>query len=161
MNKKFKRQRERLKGKKNKINLSIPIIPDAPKTICKKQSGKLITKTIRIQSSEEDRIIYTYERNDDYNVLDVTNVSQQTWINGDWVTVRRFDSEDGFLHVHNKLSIHDSDGFKTIVGVKQKGDPHIWLTWAIDDIKKRFVDSKRTFLKRSNQFTKWEIDKEK
>lgn len=161
MDKKFKRQRNRLKGKKKTVCTFLPIISMVPNKLPPKMLGKLITGTIKIQSSEEDQIIYTYERDNNYKILDVINVSQQTWVSGDWATVVRFDSENGFLHVHRKLSIQNQNGIKMVVSEKQKDDPQTWLTWAIDDIKKNFFNYKSDFLKRSNLSIKKEIDNEK
>lgn len=48
-----------------------------------------------------------------------------------------------------KISLNSQDEIISTSGVKKKGNPHNWLTWAIEDTKQRCLDYKRGFLKRS------------
>jgi hypothetical protein len=100
--------------------------------------------------TEKDRINYIYKRDSLGKVIEVTNVSYDINIRDEWVTIVRYDSSHGILHVHRKISFTDPRDTPSTLGVKRKGDHTKWLTWAISDIKSKFEDYKRGFLKRSN-----------
>lgn len=104
--------------------------------------------------SEEDKVVYVYEVYEDGKIAEVVNVSYQVFIKDDWVTILRFDSEHGFLHGHMRISIDDPTEITFTAGVKRKGDPHTWLTWAVERIKKTYPDYKRGLLKRSKSIDK-------
>lgn len=102
-----------------------------------------------IYLSESDRItrISLVDRN--RKVLEVTNVSYEIRIDYKWMTIIRYDSSHGFLHRHTRFSLDDPVEVVERENVKQKGDPDSWYTWAIEDIKKRFMEYRIGFTKRS------------
>lgn len=99
--------------------------------------------------THEDRITYLYKRNSNKEITEVTNVSYEIFIDDEWITIVRYDSSHGELHCHRRVSLEDPQDTPTTLGVKKKGSHNNWLTWAINDIKERFEDYKRGFLKRS------------
>lgn len=100
--------------------------------------------------SPTDRLTYIYIFDINANVTtEVVNVSYEIKIEGDWQTIIRYDSAHGHLHKHSRVSLNDEKEITTREGVKQKGDPKSWLTWAIQDIQKHFVEYRRLFYKRS------------
>ena len=104
--------------------------------------------------THEDRITYLYKRGPNREIIEVTNVSYEILINEEWTTIIRYDSSHGELHRHKKVSLEDDRDTPTTIGVKKKGSHGNWLTWAIADIKSRFEDYKRGFLKRSKVIDK-------
>ena len=109
-----------------------------------------------INLTDEDKVIYIYECEERNKVVEVVNVSYQILIDSNWITILRFDSEHGYLHGHRRVSLNSEREIFFTTGVKKKGDPHKWLTWAVQYLKKNYNDYKRGFLKRSRK-----VDKEK
>ena len=130
----------RIKKRKNKFK---------NKTLLKED---LVPKDISL--TDEDRITYLYKRGSDGEIIEVTNVSHDTKIGEEWITIVRYDSSHGELHRHIRVSLQDEKDTPTTIGVKKKGSHDNWLTWAINDIKQRFEDYKRGFLKRSKVIDK-------
>ncbi len=107
-----------------------------------KNSDQLLTAT--------DRLIYIYIIDTNTNkTIEVVNVSYEVKIEGKWKTIIRYDSAHGYLHKHSRISFADEKETTTRDRVKQKGDPKRWLTWAIQDIQKNFLEYRRLFFKRS------------
>lgn len=114
-------------------------------------------KTIEIDSkflkeislTSSDKITYSYKRDKNRTIVEVTNVSYEIKIKENWITIVRYDSSHGYLHRHMLISILNQSDTPTTFGVRKKGTHDIWLTWAINDIKKRFEEYKKGFLKRS------------
>lgn len=102
-----------------------------------------------INLTDEDMIIYTFETDEEGSATKIVDVSYQTFINNEWVTILRYDSEHGFLHRHMRISLYSQAEILSTDGVKKKGTPHNWLTWAIEDTKNRYLDYERGFLRRS------------
>ena len=124
------------------------------KNIPVKQNKKIDYKKVNkiyseINLSEHDMIIYMFETDEEGTITKIVNVSYQTYINNTWMTILRYDNEHGFLHRHMRISLCSQDEIISTAGVKKKGTPHNWLTWAIEDTKDRYFDYKRGFLKRS------------
>lgn len=99
--------------------------------------------------SYEDRITIIYQINNNEEITEVVNVSYEIYIKERWVTILRYDSEHGFLHRHMRILISDDQEIRTRMGVIRRGNPHKWLTWAIDDLHKTYLDHKRGFVKRN------------
>lgn len=108
---------------------------------------KIITKKFEsyINLTPEDRIIYIYEKNLKGDITKVVDVSYDSFISNNWVTIIRFDSEHGHLHYHKRISINNLELFVSEIGVIKKGTPKKWLTWAINNIKTRYLDYKNNF----------------
>ena len=98
---------------------------------------------------DTDRIIYVYKRNTKRDISEITNVSYEIRIKAEWITIVRYDSSHGYLHRHLAISINNPSDTPSTVGVIRKGSHQKWLTWAINDIKKRYLDYKKGFLRRS------------
>lgn len=121
--------------------------------------GNIVERSLKQKSAEitltdEDRVIYVYECDEKNEIVEVVNVSYQALIDDSWVTILRFDSEHGYLHGHRKVSLNDETEVVYTAGVKKKGSPHKWLTWAVQYLKKNCDDFKRSFLKRSRRIDK-------
>lgn len=102
-----------------------------------------------INITEEDRIVYVWEENEKNDIIEVVNVSYETLIGKRWITVVRYDSEHGFLHRHQRISLDDETEIETTVGVKKKGTAKAWLTWAVEELKNKCWDYKMGFIKGS------------
>jgi hypothetical protein len=122
----------------------------AHKVAKKKEKGFLLTKKSDQLLTTIDRLTYIYVIDINTNkTIEVVNVSYEIKIEGDWKTIIRFDSAHGYLHRHSRVSLDDEKETTTRDSVKQKGDPKRWLTWAIHDIQKNFIEYRRLFFKRS------------
>ena len=103
-----------------------------------------------IYLSESDRITRVSVVDGNRKILEITNVSYEIKIGDEWMTIIRYDSSHGFLHRHTRFSLDDSVEVVERENVKQKGSPDNWYTWAIEDIKHRFLVYRASFTKRSN-----------
>lgn len=112
-----------------------------------KEHIKTIPKEIYLTSM--DRITHISLKDKDGNITEVINVSYEINFDNMWVTLLRFDSHHGYLHRHTRISLNDEGEVEDTVGVKRKGNPHLWYTWAIQNIKKRFIEYRTNFVKRS------------
>jgi hypothetical protein len=122
----------------------------AHKVAKKKEKSFLVTKKSDQLLTAIDRLTYIYVIDINTNkTIEVVNVSYEIKIEGDWKTIIRFDSAHGYLHRHSRVSLDDEKETTTRDSVKQKGDPKRWLTWAIHDIQKNFIEYRRLFFKRS------------
>lgn len=112
----------------------------------KPKSFRIISNSFLL--SENDRLTYIFQIDEQGKVIEVTNVSYDILIKDSWMTVIRYDSEHGFLHRHSRISLSNPEEIETTIGVKKKGDPRVWLTWAIDDIKSRYLEYRKKFTKK-------------
>lgn len=96
----------------------------------------------------EDQIIYIYECDENNKTTEVVNVSYQISIEDRWITIIRFDSEHGYLHRHRKVSIDNEIEVVSTAGVVKRGGPRHWLTWAVEHLKKNYLDYRKNFLKK-------------
>ena len=112
---------------------------------------KIITTAIsrEFNLSDTDKITYTKAVDQNNNILEVVNVSYEVRINEEWMTIWRYDSEHGYLNCHMRVSLSNTAETVTTASVKKKGTPHGWFTWAIDNIKKNYLNYRRGFFKRS------------
>lgn len=106
--------------------------------------------------SETDKITYTKGVNDKNIIIEVINVSYEVNINDQWVSIWRYDSEHGYLHCHMRISLQNSSETVTNVHVIKKGTPHTWFTWAINDIKKNYLNYRKGFMRRSKLIDNYE-----
>lgn len=102
-----------------------------------------------IYLSHADRITHVSLRNTERRVVEVINVSYEINIDGEWITIVRFDSHHNYLHRHIRISLDDEREIEDTVGVKKKGEPALWYTWAIQYIKVKFIEYRTKFTKRS------------
>lgn len=95
----------------------------------------------------QDQVTYIYKiENGKY--IEVTNVSYEIKIENKWMTIVRYDSAHGYLHRHMRISLDNSDD--TTGGEVEQGSPHDWLTIAVADIRKSFLEYRRQFFERSD-----------
>lgn len=99
--------------------------------------------------TEIDRITHIRRVDSKRTILEVVNVSYETKVEDEWMTIVRYDSTHGFLHRHLRVSLDDPKEIINTTGVKSKGTVHTWYTWAIKDILLNYPDYKRAFMKRS------------
>lgn len=114
-----------------------------------KKTILIIKKSVEISLTDEDKIIYIYECNEKNDIVEIVNVSYLIFTKEKWITILRFDSEHGYLHGHRRISLNNEREVVFTAGVKKKGGPHRWLTWAVQYLKKNCLDYKRGFLRRS------------
>ncbi|MFZ5933188.1 MAG: DUF7718 family protein [Patescibacteria group bacterium] len=113
----------------------------------KEITPKIVTH--RFYLSESDRLTYSYELDKKREISKVVNVSLEVCIDDKWVTIVRYDSEHGYLHRHMRVSLDNPSDTPTTIGVRKKGNPHNWLTWARKDISKNFINYRTGFFRRS------------
>ncbi|MBI2039987.1 hypothetical protein HYT18_02860 [Candidatus Microgenomates bacterium] len=121
--------------------------------LTKKYTPKKI-ESYKIESNEiilteTDRITHIRRVDSKRTILEVVNVSYETKVDEEWMTIVRYDSTHGFLHRHLRISLDDSREIINTTGVKKKGTVHVWYTWAIHDLLLRHQDYKKGFMKRS------------
>lgn len=143
-----RKHRKRKKFARPENVITIPVKQE------KEPKSQIISKSAEFPLTDEDKVIYVYEINAAQKVSEVVNVSYQALMVGSWVTLLRFDSEHGFLHGHRRISLRNEQEVVFTAGVKRKGTPHHWLTWAIEYLIKNHLDYKKSFLKRSETFDK-------
>lgn len=111
------------------------------------ESSKIETNEIVL--TEADKITHIRRVDSKRTILEVVNVSYETKIDDEWMTIVRYDSTHGFLHRHLRISFDSSEEIINTVGVKKKGTVRVWYTWAIKDILSKYLDYKNGFIKRS------------
>lgn len=139
MGKKFNRKRR--KSKPEKI-FNIPVAREIKK-------AKTFQRSAPIILTPEDQIIYIYECDENNKTIEVVNVSYQILLDSDWVSIIRFDSEHGYLHRHRRISVMNAIEVVSTAGVVKKGSPRHWLTWAVEHLKKNYLDYRNNFLKKA------------
>ena len=111
------------------------------------ESSKIESNEINL--TETDRITHIRRVNNKRIILEVINVSYETKVEDEWVTIVRYDSTHGFLHRHLRVSFNDPKEIINTIGVKKKGNVHTWYTWAIKDILSKYLDYRKGFMKRN------------
>ncbi len=139
--KKFGRQRK-------KIKLPSNLILSPNRKMAFKDKDQQVDHEFTL--SEIERIRYTYTRNILNRITTIICVSYDLNINNEWVTIIYYDSEHGFLHRHETISMENRNDIVTEESIKKKGNVEVWLTWAIKDILKSHVYYRNLFLKRSS-----------
>lgn len=110
-----------------------------------------LVKTIinKFYLSDSDRLTYSYELNKKKEIQKVVNVSLEVLIGNKWTTIVRYNSKHGYLHRHMRVSLDNPSDVPTTIGVRKRGNPQSWLTWAIKDIRKNFTNYRTGFFRRS------------
>jgi len=114
-----------------------------------KKLNLIETPPAEIYLSEYDRITHLAYIDESRKILEVINISYEILLEDKWVTIVRFDSHHGYLHRHTRISLENETEVDDSIGVKKKGKPHLWYTWSIQDIKKRFIEYRARFTRRS------------
>lgn len=137
-------KKRRRRNRANRINTVTRLLKES----AAKDIIPVEINTHEFNLSEVDKITYTKAINNN-KIVEVVNVSYEIRINDEWITVRRYDSEHGYLHCHMRISLQNPSEIIVPDQIIKKGTPHDWLTWAINDILKRFPVYRKGFLKRS------------
>ena len=129
---------KRIKKNKYKPKKEIPLV--------KKQHDLYLTPT--------DRVVNTYMIDSRKIKREITSVSCECLIKGEWVTIVYYDNDESHndrLHVHFKVSYKNQE-YETpqSKNVRQKGTVRRLNTWAVEDLKDNYIIYKRKFFKRSN-----------
>ncbi len=111
----------------------------------KKNIDKIVTREFYL--SPEDQLIYIYKRKDYHNISEVINVCYNIRIDSDWITIIRYDSSHGYLHVHSLVTLHDRK--EVITKIDTPGSHNKWLSWAVADISTNYILYKNTFFERN------------
>ena len=111
---------------------------------------KLTLKTTsEIHLSDFDKITHLASVDKSGKISEVVNVSYEILLEDIWITIVRFDSHHGYLHRHTRISLEDKTEVEDTVGVKKRGTPDLWYTWAIQNITRNFLSYRGSFVKRS------------
>lgn len=143
--------KKRFRGRASRARPLLNRLESARATVVKRSVKHKTQKQKRQQIilSEEDKITYIYEMDDQRNYTNVVDVSYEYLFQGEWKTVLRYDSEHGYLHRHRIISLIDKTEVETRIGVIKRGGPHEWLTWAIKDIMRTYREDKKGVLRKS------------
>lgn len=120
-------------------------------------SAKVKVREIRhtYQLTETDRISYVYQASEDDTVVEVTCVSYELLVADKWYTAVYYDNcHGGILHRHVQLSIEKNLDMPNIYGVKQKGTSKELLTWANNDLRRRYPNYRTGFFRKNRQYIK-------
>lgn len=102
----------------------------------------------------EDRITYVYkylQSKQGRNIVQISCVSYEIFVANSWKTIVYYDDAHGEFHRHVMVTINDTKGNVSTLGVRQKGGRRKLLDWAIKDITRNHIYYKREFLKRNRQ----------
>ncbi len=110
-----------------------------------------VTETIpkEIYLTNFDKITHLRKIDEKGDIMEVINVSYEIKLENDWITIVRYDSAHGHLHRHTLFSLDSPDELVDRDRVIKRGNPELWYTWAIEDIKERFLEYRKGFTKRS------------
>mgnify|MGYP001593228365 CR=1 FL=1 len=116
------------------------------------QKLKIKEKLFTFQNSflltETDKIIWIYKRNESGVVVEVTCVGYEILLGNDWITIIYYDSfHGGLLHRHMRISLEDDSDVVSESGVKRSGSQKELLTWAMKNLRTRYLEYKRSFIK--------------
>lgn len=113
---------------------------------------RLITVSDSFSLTETDRITWIYKKNRKNIIKEVTCVSYDILIRDNWVTIIYYDSyHGGILHRHMRITIDKAGDIISETGVKKKGSPNRLLTWAMKELRSRYFEYRRNFIKRNRQ----------
>lgn len=119
-----------------------------------RDDNPLVKKQHELYMTSTDRISNTYMVDATGIKREITSVSYECLINGEWVTIVYYDndeSHDDRLHVHFKVSYQNQEyDAPQSKYVRQRGTIRRLNTWAVDDLKNNYMIYKRKFLKRSS-----------
>ncbi len=119
-----------------------------------KKDNPLVKKQHEFNITPTDRVINTYKVDSEKIKREITSVSYECLINGEWVTIVYYDNDKSHndrLHVHFKISYQNQEyEAPQSKNVRQKGTVRRLNTWAVEDLKNNYIIYKRKFFKRSN-----------
>jgi len=152
MVKKFKRKRNRLKGKivKQKDLEILRLVKNLPVKRSSIVTMKHPRKRIHFPLTDFDAITQVWEVDSDDICVKVVTVTYHLEHKGNWHDVIRFDSEHGYLDCHHRLSVQDKTEIRAPQDwIIEKGEPQAWMEWARNTVQKSFMNYRKGFLKRS------------
>lgn len=111
---------------------------------------KIITHHHPLTASDRVTYSYSYKKDRNNTILEVVNVSYEVEIDDEWITILRFDSTHGKMHCHMRISLQNPEEVVVPGGwIARKGTPKNWLSWAMKDIRKKYLNYRKGFFKRS------------
>jgi len=112
----------------------------------------LITVRDSFSLTETDRVTWIYKKNKQNTIKEVTCVSYDILIRDNWLTIIYYDSyHGGILHRHMRITIDEASDIVSEIGVKKKGSPNRLLTWAMKELRDRYYEYRRNFIKKNRQ----------
>lgn len=119
-----------------------------------KRDNKLVKKQHELYMTSTDRVVNTYMIDSKKIKREITSVSYECLINGEWTTIVYYDNDKSHndkLHVHFKISYQNGEyEAPQSKNVRQKGTVRRLNTWAVEDLKNNYAIYKRKFFRRSN-----------
>lgn len=113
-----------------------------------------IKKHHELYMTSSDRIANTYMIDSKGVKREITTVSYECLIKGEWVTIVYYDNDESHndkLHVHFKVSLQNQEyEAPQSKSVRQRGTVRRLNTWAVEDLKSHYIEYRRKFFKRSN-----------
>lgn len=105
--------------------------------------------------TETDRISYVYQINSQNTIIEVTCVSYDLFVGNQWFTLVYYDNcHGGVLHRHVKLNIAKNIDIPNIYGVKKNGSSKKLLSWANKDLRNKYLDYRKGFIRRNRTYLK-------
>lgn len=99
------------------------------------------------QISENNWLTYIYNQDSYGNIIEVVCVSLEIKINNKWKTIIYYDSSHaGVLHRHTINSLETDTDVVDYLSVRKKGNQKRLLSWAIRDIKNKYIFYKKKFI---------------
>lgn len=108
--------------------------------------------------SENNRITYIYEENNERRIIEIVNVSFEIQYKNKWITIVRYDNHHGYMHRHKMITLDTESEIVEKTGVRQKGTHKRVLSWAITDIKSNYIFYKRKIIARTRKKLRSKID---
>lgn len=142
------RKHKRRKSKHYPVRLIKELIKFAKEDSLKKLEPSKI-ESDEILLTEIDRITHIRRVDNRRTILEVVNVSYETKIDDKWITIVHYDSTHGFLHRHLRIALNNPEEIINTTAVKKKGTVQVWYTWAIKDVLLRYLEYRKSFIKRS------------
>lgn len=119
-----------------------------------KRDNKLVKKQHELYMTPTDRVVNIYMIDSKKIKREITSVSYECLINGEWTTIVYYDNDKSHndrLHVHFKISYQNEEyEAPQSKNVRQKGTVRRLNTWAVEDLKNNYTIYKRKFFRRSN-----------
>lgn len=104
-----------------------------------------------LYKSNTDKLHWCIEISLKGNTVKIADITFLIFVNDEWQWVVRYDDHggDGLLHKHERLSLNDDSETTLSLPIRKNGNKKKLTEWAIDDIRKNYINYRRVFLKRN------------
>lgn len=128
------------------VKTILPVIPPKQPEKTEKREFEFL-----LYNSYSDKLHCCIEINTKGKTVKIADITFLIFINDEWQWVVRYDDHGGagLLHRHERLSLHDESETTTPLPVRKKGNKKKLTEWAIDDIRKNYLNYRKKFLSRS------------